>query len=357
MKFALALLAATTLAGASAPLTTAAQAAPAITVNGSPVTFDQPPVERAGRVYVPLRGVFERLGASVVYQNGQINATRGSTTVSLTIGNSTATVDGRPQQLDSPPFVIGARTLVPLRFVAQALGAVVSYDQASDSVAITQPGPNVVITPVPREAAPPQAAPPIVLSQPLVRPEPPNGSTVDGPRPQIAATFPSRVVPDSVRIRLDGRDVASTSYVSDRSFSYDTPVDLPYGPHRVQIDGRLADGTRFSSAWSFVNRPVPAANFLRALQPLDGTRVGFGFIVSGVTGPGSHVHMVATASDRLPFGEVQQTSSIADVVAAPNGAFMHSLTVENGGGSIIDVHITSRATDGTVAEATLHLRP
>ncbi len=54
-----------------------------VSVNGQPIQFDQPPVERAGRVYVPLRGVFEHLGASVVYANGQINATRGSTTVQL----------------------------------------------------------------------------------------------------------------------------------------------------------------------------------------------------------------------------------------------------------------------------------
>jgi len=37
----------------------------AVVVNGAGVTFDQPPVERAGRVFIPLRGVFERLGASL----------------------------------------------------------------------------------------------------------------------------------------------------------------------------------------------------------------------------------------------------------------------------------------------------
>jgi hypothetical protein len=45
-----------------------------IVVNGQTVQFDQPPIVRAGRVFVPLRGVFERLGASVVYDNGTINA-------------------------------------------------------------------------------------------------------------------------------------------------------------------------------------------------------------------------------------------------------------------------------------------
>jgi hypothetical protein len=358
MRLLLTLLATCAIALSVPVLPAVAQAAPTISVNGQTVSFDQPPVERAGRVYVPLRGVFEQLGASVVYQNGQINATRGSTTVALTIGNSTATVNGQPQQLDSPPFVIGARTLVPLRFVAQALGATVSYNASSNSVAIAQSMPNIVITPVPRQAPPPRAAAaPMILALALVRPEPPNGSTVDGARPQISATFPQRVQADSLRIRLDGRDVAAASYVSDRSFSYDTPADLPFGTHRVQVAGRAADGPRFAAAWSFVNRPVQAANFLRGLQPLNGTQVGFAFTVRGVTEPGSQVHLIATASDRLPFGEVQQTSSIADVTAGADGGFVHTLAVADGSGSIIDVRITSRAPDGATAVATLHLRP
>ncbi|HXN09022.1 MAG TPA: stalk domain-containing protein, partial [Candidatus Acidoferrales bacterium] len=38
-----------------------------VVVNGQQIQFDQPPIERSGRVFVPLRGVFEHLGASVVY--------------------------------------------------------------------------------------------------------------------------------------------------------------------------------------------------------------------------------------------------------------------------------------------------
>ena len=121
------------------PLAAAAQTAPVtVTVNGTAVAFDQPPVERVGRVYVPLRGVFEQLGASVVYDGGKIAATRGATTVALQIGSNSAIVNGAPVALDSPPFLIGARTLVPLRFVAQALGASVNYDGSTRTVAITQ---------------------------------------------------------------------------------------------------------------------------------------------------------------------------------------------------------------------------
>jgi hypothetical protein len=72
-----------------------------VVVNGQTMNFTQPPIERAGRVFVPLRGIFEQLGASVVYANGQINATAHGRTVSLNIGSTQATVAGQPATLTS----------------------------------------------------------------------------------------------------------------------------------------------------------------------------------------------------------------------------------------------------------------
>jgi hypothetical protein len=66
-----------------------AQADVSVTLNGSPLNLNPAPQERAGRVFVPLRGVFEQLGASVVYENGTINAQgRGNRSVSLHIGST-----------------------------------------------------------------------------------------------------------------------------------------------------------------------------------------------------------------------------------------------------------------------------
>ncbi|HET9392288.1 MAG TPA: copper amine oxidase N-terminal domain-containing protein [Candidatus Rubrimentiphilum sp.] len=118
-----------------------------VVVNGATVTFDQPPVERAGRVFVPLRGVFERLGASVVYANGVINAQGNGRSVHLQIGSTQATVNGQTLTMDVAPFVIGARTLVPLRFVAQSLGAAVNWSQSNNTVYIQGNGSAVVPPP------------------------------------------------------------------------------------------------------------------------------------------------------------------------------------------------------------------
>ena len=113
-----------------------AQSDVSVTLNGAPLILNPAPQERAGRIFVPLRGVFERLGASVVYENGTINAQGNGRSVSLHIGSTEAMVDGQNQMLDVAPFIIGDSTYVPLRFVSQALGASVNYDASNRMVAL-----------------------------------------------------------------------------------------------------------------------------------------------------------------------------------------------------------------------------
>ena len=151
-------------------LTSAAEAQTAasyvkVVVDGSPVYFDQPPLITNGRVLVPLRGVFERLGASVAWNPASqtVLAQRGATSVSLTIGSPQASVNGQPQPLDTPAMLVGGRTLVPLRFISQALGANVSWDAASYTVQIASQG----------ATAPPMSVPPSVSYPPAPAPQPP----------------------------------------------------------------------------------------------------------------------------------------------------------------------------------------
>jgi hypothetical protein len=121
-------------------LTLSASAQVAISVNGNDVDVQPSPLIQAGRVFVPLRGVFEDLGATVVYSNVQINATGNGRDISLQIGSTQATVDGQPQTIDVAPFIVGASTYVPLRFVSQALGAGVQWDEAGRVVQISMSG-------------------------------------------------------------------------------------------------------------------------------------------------------------------------------------------------------------------------
>ena len=129
------------LAGAPFLATPArAQIAPSavtVSVDGRPIAFpDQPPVNSNGRLLVPLRAIFEALGATVNYSNGTIRANRGNTNLELAIGSDQAIINGARQTLDVPAQAVFGRTLVPLRFVGEALGAQVQYNAATQSVAI-----------------------------------------------------------------------------------------------------------------------------------------------------------------------------------------------------------------------------
>ncbi|HKX19912.1 MAG TPA: copper amine oxidase N-terminal domain-containing protein, partial [bacterium] len=104
-----------------------------VVVDGSPIYLDSPPMLLNGRVLVPLRGVFERLGATVAWdpRSQTVLAQRGATSISLTIGSSQAAVNGQAQPIDAPALLVAGHTMVPLRFISQALGAAVGWDAAT----------------------------------------------------------------------------------------------------------------------------------------------------------------------------------------------------------------------------------
>lgn len=73
---------------------------------------------------VPLRAIFEALGATVDWNDATqtVTSTKGNTTISLTINNPTMYVNGTSVALDSPACLVGARTLVPVRAISEAFG-------------------------------------------------------------------------------------------------------------------------------------------------------------------------------------------------------------------------------------------
>ncbi len=120
-----------------------AQQAPIrVYVDGQPLSFDVPPNMIQGRVLVPLRGIFERLGATVDFDphTQHIVAVRGPQTVELTIGSRQARVNSTAALLDVPAFTIAGRTMVPLRFISESLGANVQWVEASQTILIGSTG-------------------------------------------------------------------------------------------------------------------------------------------------------------------------------------------------------------------------
>ena len=113
-----------------------------VELDGRQLSFDQPPAMMGGRLLVPLRGIFEALKADVVYDGAtrSIQATKGSRVVQLQLGSRTAVIDGRTLFLDVPADTIGGRTMVPLRFVSEALGADVKWEGATKTVRLSSTG-------------------------------------------------------------------------------------------------------------------------------------------------------------------------------------------------------------------------
>lgn len=112
------------------------------TLDGQPLQFDAPPVSMGGRVMVPLRGIFESLGAEVTFESStqSIKATKGSRIVELTLGKREALLNGQLTYLDVPASTVNGRTFVPLRFVSEALNTEVRWMPATSTVALTSPG-------------------------------------------------------------------------------------------------------------------------------------------------------------------------------------------------------------------------
>jgi hypothetical protein len=131
-----------------------------VLINNREISFDQPPVVINDNVLVPMRGVFEELGADVKWKASTqtITARKDATEIIIQIGSTFASVNGKTQQLSSPATMIGGRTLVPLRFISEALGAQVQWQAASRTVMISSTG--GVVQQSPAQQAPAQQAPP-----------------------------------------------------------------------------------------------------------------------------------------------------------------------------------------------------
>jgi len=117
-----------------------------VTVNDEAVEFT--PAERprmiGGRVMVPLRGVVERLGGTILYEptskviTGAHDGTGNQ--FRLRVGSNEALLNGKQMDLDAQPRVFAGVTYVPLRFVSEAMGAQVDWNNARRTVTIEAAG-------------------------------------------------------------------------------------------------------------------------------------------------------------------------------------------------------------------------
>lgn len=120
------------------PVTALAEPEIKVKIDNNTLIFDVQPIIMEGRTLVPLRLIFEGLGAKVEWDSKTqtITGTSEDTTVVLQVDNTQAEKNGQIIDLDVPATIIENRTLVPVRFIAEALGAEVNWLESSRTVEI-----------------------------------------------------------------------------------------------------------------------------------------------------------------------------------------------------------------------------
>lgn len=110
-----------------------------VVLNGSLLEFDVPPQIIDGRTMVPVRKIFESLGALVEWndETRTVTATTKTRVVIMQIDNNVINVNGDEIVLDVPPMIVADRTLVPVRAASEGLGALVEWDDSAKTVIIT----------------------------------------------------------------------------------------------------------------------------------------------------------------------------------------------------------------------------
>ena len=114
-----------------------------VNVDGQNVRFDGTQPQMMGdHIMVPLRGIFEKMGANVDWnsQDQMVMANRGNTRVELRINNNEAYINGKAVPVQYPAQIVRGSTMVPIRFISESLGAYVDWDETRSTVNISTNG-------------------------------------------------------------------------------------------------------------------------------------------------------------------------------------------------------------------------
>lgn len=109
-------------------------------LDGEPLALDVPPEVKNQRTMVPIRAVAEAIGADVAWDQAArtVTMTRAGSTVTMTLDSTAATVDGKTVEMDVAPYATQGRTLIPARYAAEFFGQSVTWDGETRRAAITE---------------------------------------------------------------------------------------------------------------------------------------------------------------------------------------------------------------------------
>ncbi len=112
-----------------------------ITIDGNRSTLESSAFISDGRTYVPMRDLFENIGATVSWENETKSATAifGGSTISFEIGSNIILKDGKVYKSDSDCKLIGGKTYIPLRIILELLGFNVNWNENDENINISTP--------------------------------------------------------------------------------------------------------------------------------------------------------------------------------------------------------------------------
>ncbi len=101
-----------------------------VVINEKKAVFDVPPRILNGRTFIPIRSVFESLGAEVLWEESTetVSILKGSKIIKLKVGSNLVYVDGKQVEIDVPLSIINGRTMVPIRLISEELGYEVTWN-------------------------------------------------------------------------------------------------------------------------------------------------------------------------------------------------------------------------------------
>lgn len=126
---------------ASSPAPNYSGKSPKLVLNGQPRSFSVAPIMYNNRIMVPLREVFDAIGATVGWNQALQTATVdwGSKRFVLPLNSCEPTVNGSVWGTDVPTLTVQNTTMAPLRFIIEALGGTACWDSAADTVYVFIP--------------------------------------------------------------------------------------------------------------------------------------------------------------------------------------------------------------------------
>lgn len=130
--------------------TMSAFAAPIIILDSKQISFEIPPIIENGRTLVPLYTIFKVMGADLLWDADTNTATgiKGDTTIKLTMKSATPTINDITCNLDVPGRMNNGIPLAPLRFVCEAYGTIVNWEEATQIITISSPPTEIQNSPI-----------------------------------------------------------------------------------------------------------------------------------------------------------------------------------------------------------------